>query len=518
MIEASLEEGPLRLLLDATPNGLLALSPAGVLCYANPAARELFGIGLDDLLGPDPSALLAGLDRTAPDGTRQWARGCRQDGSFFDAEVVLIPLRDEGGAWTFCVVQDLTERLTAQLHLQSLNRLYLTLIDVQRAVVRAGSTAALFEDLCWVLVRAGGFLAAWVGEPQADGSVAVTACQGKVDDYVQQADISVLPSTPRGQGPTGTALREDRPVYTQDFFDSAATLPWQQRARLAGIRSSAALPLRRRGVCTAALTLYSSRPHAFTPEICELLERVAEDISAALDRFADRDELRLLGEQRRLLLERVVDAQELERSRIAADVHDEPVQTLTAVMLRLGLLEQQLTATAPALVPEAARLSSDVSDAIDQLRALLFDLSPVPPDTPLAAALHESASAILSPASIRWSLDVDPQAPSLAMPLRRKAVRIVREALRNVVKHAAASAVTLTMRPEHGGLAICVTDDGRGREQHLWVSAPGHRGLTTMRDRAAMVAGSCEWLPGEEGRGTTVRVWLPADDTAASLA
>ncbi|MGN6090505.1 MAG: PAS domain S-box protein, partial [Actinomycetales bacterium] len=119
MIEASLEAGPLRLLLDATPNGLLALSPAGVLCYANPAARELFGIRRDDLLGPDPTALLTGLDRTAPDGTRQWARACRRDGSFFDAEVVLIPLRDEGGAWTFCVVQDLTERLTAQLHLQS---------------------------------------------------------------------------------------------------------------------------------------------------------------------------------------------------------------------------------------------------------------------------------------------------------------------------------------------------------------------------------------------------------------
>ena len=106
------------------------------------------------------------------------------------------------------------------------------------------------------------------------------------------------------------------------------------------------------------------------------------DLRTSLDR------LRETAEHRRLLMKRLVTAQEEERRRIAGDIHDDTVQTMVAVGFRLELLRRQLSD--PGQRAEMEALQATVSDALSGLRRLLFDLLPASLETEgLASALRQ---------------------------------------------------------------------------------------------------------------------------------
>lgn len=233
------------------------------------------------------------------------------------------------------------------------------------------------------------------------------------------------------------------------------------------------------------------------------LATVQRDIT---ERLATETALRQLAEQREALLTRLVDAQDAERRRIAADVHDDSVQALAAVDLRLGMLRRRIRQHAPALLASLDALQESVSGATDRLRALLFDLEPPDLEHGLGAAVRRCAEDVLEGSGCRWEVDAaaEPETPE---PTKAVAYRIAREALINVRKHAEAEHVRVVVGSRDDGLLVTVTDDGIGLDVSA-ASEPGHRGVTTMADRAAVAGGTCSVLPGEHG-GTAVTVWLP---------
>src|SRR5439155_7304324 len=98
------------------------------------------------------------------------------------------------------------------------------------------------------------------------------------------------------------------------------------------------------------------------------LKRAQEELTDSLMR------LERISEERRLLMTRLVDAQERERAQIASDIHDDSVQVITAVGLRLHALRRQLSD--PKQLALMDRLDQTVSDAVARLRRLMFDLRP----------------------------------------------------------------------------------------------------------------------------------------------
>ena len=216
--------------------------------------------------------------------------------------------------------------------------------------------------------------------------------------------------------------------------------------------------------------------------------------------------LRRAAQERRDLVERLVDAQEHERARIAADIHDDSVQAMAAVGLRLTALRRRAQ-----LGPEAERdmdlLQEAVGYAMDRLRRLLFDLEPPGVDDSLTAGLDAAAHFILAGSGTDWLIIGDPTA-DLPYAERVTAVRIAKEALTNIRKHAGATSVTIEVRRVDEGVEVAVADDGVGVGVEDARSSPGHRGVRTMEDRATVAGG---WWRIERGRrhGTTVRYWLP---------
>lgn len=233
------------------------------------------------------------------------------------------------------------------------------------------------------------------------------------------------------------------------------------------------------------------------------LATVQRDIT---ERLAAETALRQLADQRQALLTRLVDAQDAERRRIAADVHDDPVQALAAVDLRLGLLRRRIREQAPTLLGSLDALQHSVSGATDRLRALLFDLEPPDLDHGLGDAVRRCAEDVLEGSGVRWEVDATAE-PETHESTRAVAYRIAREALINVRKHAEAEHARIVVGTRDDGLLLVVTDDGVGLDASVG-SLPGHRGVTTMADRAAAAGGTCNVHRGEQ-RGTVVTVWLP---------
>lgn len=220
------------------------------------------------------------------------------------------------------------------------------------------------------------------------------------------------------------------------------------------------------------------------------------------------DVLRRTIQQRRDLAQKVETAQEEERRRIAADIHDDSIQVMSAVDLRLALLaERPETITTAAL----GELRSTVNESIERLRSLVFELRPAALDREgLVVAIDQYLSYAAKAAG--WNYEVIDELTLEPGPeLRVSLYRIVQEAVVNARKHADARGVTVRVSTAGDGVTVLIADDGTGFDTHgVDTPVPGHLGLATMIERAELIGGWCR-VSSEADAGTTVECWLPSE-------
>ena len=179
------------------------------------------------------------------------------------------------------------ERVRAEAEIHRLNQLYAALSQCNQAIVRCADEDSLFPQICRDAVQFGGFKMAWIGLlDQASRMVEPVASCGEGVEYLEGIRISVDGDDPSGRGPTGVAIRENRPFWMQDFRNDPVTAPWHENGARFGWGSSASLPLHRNGVAIGAFMLYSGEAGAFDEAARKLLVEMATDISFALDNFA----------------------------------------------------------------------------------------------------------------------------------------------------------------------------------------------------------------------------------------
>ena len=221
-------------------------------------------------------------------------------------------------------------------------------------------------------------------------------------------------------------------------------------------------------------------------------------------------QLRRTDEQRRRLLSRLVSAQEEERSQIAQDIHDDTIQVMSAVGIRLDLLRR--ATVDPKQLSQLEELNRTVTLTVTRLRNLMFELRPPALNREgLAAALRVYLDQERDQQGLDYTLEslLHDEPPT---ETRVILYRIAQEALMNVRKHAHASNVDVALENRDGGVLIRVTDDGVGfslEEGDRY--RPGHLGLVSIRERAELAGGWCR-IESEPGAGTSVEVWVPAPD------
>ena len=223
------------------------------------------------------------------------------------------------------------------------------------------------------------------------------------------------------------------------------------------------------------------------------------------------DVLRRTLQQRRELAQRLQHAQEAERRQIAADIHDDPIQVMSAVDMRL----QMLQGFPESVTPDAlAEIEHEVAEAIERLRSMLFELRPTALDRDglvpaLRLYLEHTAKAT------GWAVAVLDELPFVPDPdMAALLYRIAQEAVVNARKHADAATVRIEVVGAADGVIVRVIDDGRGFVPDLQSHPePGHLGLSTMVERAEL-AGGWTRVISAIGSGTTVECWLPVDVAA----
>jgi signal transduction histidine kinase len=227
------------------------------------------------------------------------------------------------------------------------------------------------------------------------------------------------------------------------------------------------------------LTVHSTIAREFSPDDLQFMELASTTISVAVERQRGR-------QQQKMLLGRLVDAQEAERNAIAIKIHDDAVQVMTAVNLRGALFQRALTN--PAQI-DARDLQETVSLAIGRLRNLLVELRPPALDRHgLAAGFKTHLDQFQAVTGVRCEftaeLDDEP-VPEVRILL----FRIFQEALTNVRKHAKAESVVVSLTSVDGGVRMRVTDDGDGCPQSALEPRVGLLGVAAMRERAEIAGG-----------------------------
>ena len=220
------------------------------------------------------------------------------------------------------------------------------------------------------------------------------------------------------------------------------------------------------------------------------------------------DRLRKGRDARELLLQRALDASLEERQRIAADLHDGVVQELVAASLLVaGARGSVEGAAADQLATAAAAVRSSVSS----LRTLLVDIYPPNLDSAgLEVALDDLAATVRG-RGLASTVAVDPAATALLSTEQQRFIyRTVQECLRNVVKHADARLVDITLTKEPSDVVLAITDDGVGMTDEIMdgASEPGHFGLRLLADLASEHHATLS-VATAEGRGTAWRVEIP---------
>jgi signal transduction histidine kinase len=373
-----------------------------------------------------------------------------------------------------------------------------------------------------------------------DGIHVHVAAADDADPHRRDTVRKLLESAPADVADLGafrTAVRQVRPVVLRgNQLDQASTMfgPHAREAlRDLGVHTALICPLRALGQVIGTLGLwrstergpYTERDQNFAQELADraalaienarLVERLRTELE---ERKQNEENLRLTAEllqtadeKRRSLMDDLVEAQEEERRRIAVDIHDDSIQAIAAIGLRLQIMRRH--APDREFAGRLSEVEETVSAAIGRLRSLLFRLESASLEKEgLVHAIGRCADELFpeSPPRVRIESRLTAEPPRY---LQVAFFRVAQEALTNVLKHARASEIVVVLSEENDGTQLSVHDDGVGFDaQELATRAlPGHLGMRTMQQRAQAAGG---WLTveSEPRDGTTIRCWAPDMD------
>jgi PAS domain S-box-containing protein len=451
---------------DQAAIGMALVGLDGRLLRVNQALCQLLGSGEDELLGMGVAELtgVEGLSELAewlaraasqgPSSFRTERRGRRPDGAELELGIGVTVLRDQSGRplGFFAQLQDLTERNRAARALR-VSELWL-----RSVVANAPIVLSVYDrnGIC-------------------------TFAEGRAFER-----LGITPSERVGR--SFVELRGDLPEAAADF-----------RRLLAGEGFSAKRPVGDR---------------VFDVHYRPLTEpdgAVGGVVSVAVD----VTDLERVERDRRNLLRQLITAQEEERRRLAGDLHDDAIQSLTAARMHLSVLDHQLGRLAPAAADAVRRQLAPARESLDNglraARTFLFNLRPPLLDSAgLQAALRQQLDKLAErtgwASELIWELD-----GRLDRELEAVAFRVAQEALANAARHAGAATVRVRGGWDGPAVLLEIADDGVGfdpvaaRERAL---ATGHLGLRSMAERVETAGGWLE-IDAAPGRGARVVLRLP---------
>jgi signal transduction histidine kinase len=231
------------------------------------------------------------------------------------------------------------------------------------------------------------------------------------------------------------------------------------------------------------------------------------------------DEIRANREALSQTQHQLLRSREEERSRLARDLHDSPIQSLIGLNIQLGLLLNSKDLN-PSLTESLKEMRSEVRRLSSELRQVCAELRPPMLDTlGLGAALRTLVTEWSDQNQAEVQLDLSPDAALRSLPdeVAVNFYRVAQEALVNIGKHARAKHVNVSLLWEESRLTMTIQDDGHGFDAPVTLhglTAHSHFGLAGMRERIGLIGGTWS-LKSAPGGGTTICVSWRAEGKSA---
>ena len=185
---------------------------------------------------------------------------------------------------------------------ERLARMFAALSATNEAIMRARSRSELFELVCEAAAQGGKFTSTSIALIRPDSDyLDVAGAAGPTVVSAREVKLSVNDAHPEGRGVGGTAIRSRRPSIINDYLADPRSQAFHARARNDGANSGAAFPLFVQGRAVGVMVFISLEKDTFTPEFAELLQRLADNVSFALENFDRADEKARTEEQKERL-------------------------------------------------------------------------------------------------------------------------------------------------------------------------------------------------------------------------
>jgi len=308
------------------------------------------------------------------------------------------------------------------------------------------------------------------------------------------------------QGVAGWVVTHGEPLVVNDLSRDER-FPGEIEESL-GFRSASlvCVPLTYQGRVIGALEVLNKLSgESFHEDEVDLLTTLASQSATAIE---NARLYQSLWEQR----DRIMVLEEEVRKELADDLHDGPVQLLSAIVTQFQFIRQVMERAPEELETELEDAEKLASKALRQLRSMLFGLRPVALETEgLIPAVRAYVELIRREGEIAVHLNVTERRERLPKRIEKNVFSIIQEAVTNIRKHAQADTIWITIASQEGRLLVTVKDDGRGFDLAQVERSYGRRGslgLLRIRERAEVIGGELA-IDSTIGEGTIISLGIP---------
>jgi PAS domain S-box-containing protein len=509
----------LRATVDILADGLVVMDAERHIVLLNPAAERLLGWSTAELAGRLCGEVLDGTDEeghrlcrdhcligaddleAGKDETRLLVR--RKDGSRVLCSLNTGVRRDGAGRVTGFIhtLRDVTEEESYKEEILRRNRELSVLSAAGETMARSLDLDETLNDTVDKLLE--------MLEVESGAVFAREPTSGELTLRVRRGL--------NGTAATRRALARSREVARRAVESGQTTVVDWPPSTGRGKRGDSnrwlvSVPLKSKDRTLGAMNIITRPEYDLTPHDVRLFTAIGHQMGVAVENAVLYEEVRYKEEARGQLLAKVISAQEEERKRVARELHDDAVQSLSAVIMSLGATEESLPTSMEGMRQRVAGTREMMVRTVAEIRKIILNLRPSTlDDLGLVPALRSYAQSQLESAGVRLEWHARGLSERLPPEMEVALFRIVQEAVNNVARHSHARRADITLTQQNSHVVAIVEDDGDGfdaAELGRRAQAGAGLGLLGIRERAALFGGDVD-IESRPAEGTRLRVEIP---------
>jgi PAS domain S-box-containing protein len=508
------ELATLRKAVETSGEVIFLTDKKGIISYVNPEFTRLYGHDAKEVVGLTTPRILKSGTMTAGYYKRFWETLLNKkvvkgkfinkcvDGRLVTIEGSASPILDDGGEIVgFLAIQrDITQREQTEEKNRQRNKELAALNAIATTVSQSLNLNQILNGALDEVLKLDMFESAAKGMlfrlDEEKGELVLIAHRGAPEEHPCLAKAPEL-----GECLCGLCAQQGKAIISNDCLqDKRHDRVWPQMPEHRDI----CLPLKVRGKILGVMNVRLPTTHEISVHDVELLTSVADQIGVAIENARLFEAVSRQHERLRTLSLRLAEAEESERRRLAQELHDQVGQKLTALGINLNIIRAEMPNNGPQKLYDCLAESQDLVEQTSRLiRGVMSDLRPpMLDDLGLVETLHWYGDQIASRTGL--SVIVKSGGHNLDLPTHIESAlfRITQEALSNVVKHAQAAEVRITVETIDESVRLIIADDGIGYCPDRLAEPVGDRGwgLLIMAERAEAVGGRC-WIESHRPEG-----------------